>query len=341
MHWSTSELRVRLAPLNRYKPSNRSKAVLLLWIFYFFLSCVCYAFLSLCLYVLCCHLLGKGWPLGSRLRCPTVSLSLSHWYPRSGVVLDCIDSWSLHPYFLWWFKIDCATLCWALQQIIIGTRLNEHLVFGTYPVVEQQRLRRACGIAQIRKGLRCSHTQSMVVDDDSEQHQNFINLLNNLHWHVKVIKHKHALNLRLLTPTILVTQVRESPDISQTDSVSQTTEEEVKPPSSINQTYPLRSCNTGTGISRHFPDRQRIPDNWGRSQTSQSSYLVLRSHLPIPVRNVYLVENHNTLDCTELIIMQKYHCLFVWFDSLRPINNLSVIKGQVFLGWTASKLGLM
>ena len=26
-------------------------------------------------------------------------LSLSHWYPGSGVVLDCIDSWSLHPYF--------------------------------------------------------------------------------------------------------------------------------------------------------------------------------------------------------------------------------------------------
>ena len=28
-----------------------------------------------------------------------VSLSLSHCYPGSGVVLDCIDSWSLHPYF--------------------------------------------------------------------------------------------------------------------------------------------------------------------------------------------------------------------------------------------------
>ena len=27
-------------------------------------------------------------------------LSLSHWYPGSGVVLDCIDSRSLHPYFL-------------------------------------------------------------------------------------------------------------------------------------------------------------------------------------------------------------------------------------------------
>ena len=31
-------------------------------------------------------------PLGSRLWYLTVSLSLSHWYPESGVVLDCIDS---------------------------------------------------------------------------------------------------------------------------------------------------------------------------------------------------------------------------------------------------------
>ena len=28
----------------------------------------------------------------ARLWCLTVSLSLSHWYPGSGVVLDCIDS---------------------------------------------------------------------------------------------------------------------------------------------------------------------------------------------------------------------------------------------------------
>ena len=39
---------------------------------------------------------------------------------------------------------------------------------------------------------------------------------------------------------------------------------------------------------------------------------------------------------------QEAYCfLFVWFDSLRPINNLSVIKGHVFLGWTSTKLGLM
>ena len=46
------------------------------------------------------HGLGKCWPLGFRLWCLTVSLSLSDWYPGSGVVLDCIDSWSLHPYLL-------------------------------------------------------------------------------------------------------------------------------------------------------------------------------------------------------------------------------------------------
>ena len=47
--------------------------------------------LSTRLFILPCgHLLGKGLPLGSRLWCLTVSLP--HWYPGSGVVLDCIDS---------------------------------------------------------------------------------------------------------------------------------------------------------------------------------------------------------------------------------------------------------
>ena len=32
-------------------------------------------------------------------------------------------------------------------------------------------------------------------------------------------------------------------------------------------------------------------------------------------------------------------CSFVWFDSLRLINNLSVKQGRVFLGWTSTKLG--
>ena len=53
----------------------------------FFLSCVSYVFVRVCLYVLCGHLLGKGCPLGSRLWCLSVNLSLSHWYPGSGVYL--------------------------------------------------------------------------------------------------------------------------------------------------------------------------------------------------------------------------------------------------------------
>ena len=45
------------------------------------------------------HLLGKGWPLGSHLWI-LILKSLSHWYPGSGVVLNCIDSWSLPSFLL-------------------------------------------------------------------------------------------------------------------------------------------------------------------------------------------------------------------------------------------------
>ena len=46
----------------------------------YFLSCVCFVFVHICLFVLSGHLLGKGWYLGSSLWCLIVSLSLSHWY---------------------------------------------------------------------------------------------------------------------------------------------------------------------------------------------------------------------------------------------------------------------
>ena len=64
------------------------------------LTSVCYAFVRVCFLMACGHLLGKDWPLGSRLWCLIVSFLLSHWYPGSSVVLDCIDSWSWPlPYF--------------------------------------------------------------------------------------------------------------------------------------------------------------------------------------------------------------------------------------------------
>ena len=60
--------------------------------FMLFLSCSCFAFMCVGLLMPCGHLLGKRGPLGSRLRCLIVALSLSHWYRGSGVVLDCIGS---------------------------------------------------------------------------------------------------------------------------------------------------------------------------------------------------------------------------------------------------------
>ena len=44
-----------------------------------FLSSFGYAFVHVCLLMHCSHLLGKSWPLGSRLCCLIVKLSLSHW----------------------------------------------------------------------------------------------------------------------------------------------------------------------------------------------------------------------------------------------------------------------
>ena len=81
--WGWCTVKPGLNPPVKYF-TDRSKAVLLCGSFMFFLSCVCHAFVRVCLYVPCCHRLGKGWPLGSRLWCLTVSLLLSHWYPWSG-----------------------------------------------------------------------------------------------------------------------------------------------------------------------------------------------------------------------------------------------------------------
>ena len=42
--------------------------------------------------------------------------------------------------------------------------------------------------------------------------------------------------------------------------------------------------------------------------------------------------------CQEQVKSQRIK-IFVWFDSLRHINNLSVKQELVFLGWTSTKLG--
>ena len=84
MSWSTSEVRA----LNWFNPSGKIFLLTVLrWTIYVISVLYCYAFMHVCLLMHCGHLLGKGWPLGSRIGCLIVTLSLSHYYPGSGVVL--------------------------------------------------------------------------------------------------------------------------------------------------------------------------------------------------------------------------------------------------------------
>ena len=103
--WSTSELRMRLATWNWLKPSSKiflmtvSRRYFFSGSFMLFLSCVCHAFASVhcCLVVTC-------WERADLLALVCdVYLWFCHfpmWYPWSGVVLDCIDSWSLSSFLL-------------------------------------------------------------------------------------------------------------------------------------------------------------------------------------------------------------------------------------------------
>ena len=63
----------------------------------------CLVFAMFCARLFICALwspAGKGLTSWLSFVVSSVSLSLSHWYPGSGVVLDCIDSLSLHHFLL-------------------------------------------------------------------------------------------------------------------------------------------------------------------------------------------------------------------------------------------------
>ena len=65
-----------------------------------------------------------------------------------------------------------------------------------------------------------------------------------------------------------------------------------------------------------------------------------------PIKTVIAPLSYILMFYIKNLTMDKMHmhvgalfCLFVRFDSVRPINNLSVKQGRVFLGWTSTKLG--
>ena len=134
MPWSTSELRVRLAPLNRFKPSSK--------IFYWpfqggtsFVDLLCFCsvlcllcFVHVCLYVLCGHLLGKGWPLGSRLWC---LLCVCHF--PIGILGQ-----------VWYLIVSIPDLCTI-------TYLNYAIITSTYAYF--------IALTYVRSLWRCSNSQ--------------------------------------------------------------------------------------------------------------------------------------------------------------------------------------
>ena len=84
--WSTSELRVRLAPWNRFESSSKifywpfqRDSLLLLWIFYVFFSVLC--LLYLCARLFICALWSQSAGKGLTHWLSFVLLSLSHCYP--------------------------------------------------------------------------------------------------------------------------------------------------------------------------------------------------------------------------------------------------------------------
>ena len=81
----------------------------------------CLVFAMFCARLFICALwspAGKGLTSWLSFVVSSVSLSLSHWYPGSGVVLDCIDSWSLQPYYFTYV----GKLWFALSRL----RLSSH-----------------------------------------------------------------------------------------------------------------------------------------------------------------------------------------------------------------------
>ena len=68
---------VRWKNLSQGSPIGNTRLLCNGFFYVFVLSCVCYVFERVCLYVLCGHLLGKGWPLVSN--CEFVTFPLVSW----------------------------------------------------------------------------------------------------------------------------------------------------------------------------------------------------------------------------------------------------------------------
>ena len=78
---------------------------------------------------------GKGLTSWLSFVVSSVSLSLSHWYPGSGVVLDCIDSWSLQPYLLCTLCCVPANVLYSNDVQTLGNHLQTYTVSRPWNVL--------------------------------------------------------------------------------------------------------------------------------------------------------------------------------------------------------------
>ena len=95
LSWFTSEIRVRLAPSNIFRPISKFLMAVLLWIFFVTLN-----FISV---MLSCLFLAALWSpagtgLNSWLYLRDILFRFCHfpvWFPGSGTTFDCINYWAL------------------------------------------------------------------------------------------------------------------------------------------------------------------------------------------------------------------------------------------------------
>ena len=80
------------------------------------------------------------------------------WTKREGTSTQARMNYDWSPLIRYVRHFLMNQLIWACTRDI-----------GTYHIREERRLRRDCASAQSRQSLRFSHTQSMKVEEDSDQ----------------------------------------------------------------------------------------------------------------------------------------------------------------------------
>ena len=84
-----------------------------------------------------------------------------HWFPGSGVVLDCIDFWSLHTYLLCAYEVPIHYI-WDPQKLIRswGEQMNLHKGWHSLHWVHP------VNVPQIR---RTAHLSSVIPANDARE----------------------------------------------------------------------------------------------------------------------------------------------------------------------------